>query len=421
MIKQYIKQAFGTLRETPLVSAISILGTALSIAMIMVVVLLFQIKLVGYSPESERGRMLYVYGTRAESLSEKGGRNNGRASHRVVKECYYSLQTPEAVTAFTSDSRPVSLPGKRMFGEYSITYTDPAFWKVFDFAFTAGHPFTAADFESALPVAVISDRLAATFFGSEEAVGKEIVIDYVDYTVAGVVGEVSKAAEDAYADIWLPYTVSPDRMQTACEGVAGPFKMVMLARSSDHFEAIRAELDNQIKRFNAGQKEYSLGMMPGPIDRLSLAIGNDGFFSQVTIKDYLLSSGGLLLFLLLIPALNLISVVQSSVQKRSGELGLRRAFGASRLKLVTQVLSENMVITLLGSLVGLALSVSLLYLCKSFLFNRDVMLNASMLLKPGFFFSALCFAALLNLLSALIPAWRVSRKEIVSTLNEESY
>lgn len=420
MIKQYLKQALGTLRETPLVSAISILGTALSIAMIMVVVLLFQIKLVGYSPESERGRMLYVYGTKAESMTEQGGANNGQASHRVVKECYYSLQVPEAVTAFTVENRSVSLPGKRMFEEYSIKYTDPAFWKVFDFAFTAGHPFTEADFQSALPVAVISDRLAATFFGSEEAVGKEIVIDYVEYAVAGVVKEVSRAADDAYADIWLPYTVNPNLMHTACEGVAGPFRMVMLARSSADFGAIRAELDNQIKRFNAGQKEYSQRILSGPLDRLDLAIGNNGFFMQVTIKDYLLSSGGLLLFLLLIPALNLISVVQSSVQKRSGELGLRRAFGASQFKLVTQILSENMVITLLGSLAGLALSVALLYLCRSFLFNRDVMLDVSMFLKPGFFLSALCFATLLNLFSALIPAWRVSRKEIVSALNEGS-
>lgn len=73
MIKQYIKQAIASLRETPLVSTISILGTTLSIAMIMVVVLLFQIKLVGYSPESNRGRMLYVYGTAARKIVGSGG------------------------------------------------------------------------------------------------------------------------------------------------------------------------------------------------------------------------------------------------------------------------------------------------------------------------------------------------------------
>lgn len=54
MILHYCKQAWFTFRQTPLVSVISLLGTALSIAMIMVVILLFQIKLAGYSPESGR-------------------------------------------------------------------------------------------------------------------------------------------------------------------------------------------------------------------------------------------------------------------------------------------------------------------------------------------------------------------------------
>ena len=420
MIKQYFKQALGTLRETPLVSVISILGTALSIAMVMVVVLMFQIKLTGYSPESNRGRMLYVNGTTAESISGAGGTNNGQMSPRVLKECYYTLKTPEAVTGFGQETRPVSLPGKRLFEEYSIKYADPGFWKVFDFSFVAGHPFTDADFQSALPVAVITDRLAANLFGAEEPVGKYIVVDYVDYKVVGVVKEVTTAAEDAYAQIWMPYTVNADIQREVCEGVAGNLKAVMLAHSASELDAIRAELNNHIERFNAGQKEYELKLTgTGALDRLDIAIGNNGFQRVVTMKDYLLDTGALLLFLLLVPALNLISVVQSSVQKRADELGLRRAFGASRLKLITQVLSENMIVTLLGGLLGVLLSILFLQLFKAFLISPDVSINASMLLKPVFFISALFFAVLLNLFSATIPAWRVSRQEIVTALNSK--
>lgn len=420
MIKQYLKQAFASLRETPLVSTISILGTTLSIAMIMVVVLLFQIKLVGYSPESNRGRMLYVYGTAARKIVGSGG-NNGNASARVMNECYYVLQTPEAVTGYTDDSRPISLPGKRLFEEYTIKYTDPAFWKVFDFTFTAGHPFTEADFRSALPVAVVSNQLATTLFGSEDAIGKEVVINDVNHRIAGVVKTVSKAAKDAYAHAWIPYTVNPLYMQPLNEGVSGYFTVVMLARSSRDFDAICTELNTNIQRFNTGQKEYSLGFVngSGPIDRMDIAIGNNGFFQTATMADYLLDTGTLLLFLLLVPALNLVSVIQSSVQKRSGEFGLRRAFGSSRLKLIVQVLSENMIVTLLGGMAGLLLSVGLLQLGKTFLlYGSDIVLDASMIFKPVFFVSALCFAALLNLFSAFIPAWRASKKQIVEALND---
>ena len=59
MFRQYFKQAIQMLKENRLTSVISILGTALSIAMILVVILQFQIKLVGFRPESNRVRMLH--------------------------------------------------------------------------------------------------------------------------------------------------------------------------------------------------------------------------------------------------------------------------------------------------------------------------------------------------------------------------
>ena len=67
MFKQYFKQAIHALRENRLTSLVSILGTMLSVAMILVVVLQFQIKLVGYSPVSKRDRMLYIYSVNTKS------------------------------------------------------------------------------------------------------------------------------------------------------------------------------------------------------------------------------------------------------------------------------------------------------------------------------------------------------------------
>lgn len=90
MFKQYFKQAIQMLKENRLTSVISILGTALSIAMILVVILQFQIKLVGFRPESNRGRMLYIMGIRADSRNS-GDRNSTAMSDGVVKECLYPL------------------------------------------------------------------------------------------------------------------------------------------------------------------------------------------------------------------------------------------------------------------------------------------------------------------------------------------
>lgn len=418
MIIQYIKQAWQMLRENALVSTISVAGTALSIAMIMVIVLLIQVKLAGYSPESERGRMLYISGTRAIS-KEKSANNNGRMSARVVKECFYSLKSPEAVTAINAESRAVSLPGKRLFEEYAIKYTDPGFWKVFDFHFQQGHPFTEADFQSGLPVAVVNEVVAAKLFGSENPVGKTIIVDYVPHTITGVVREVSRAASDAFAEVWIPYTSNSMLYQSSfCEGVAGSFVVVILAKEAGDFETIRNELKQQSARFNAGQQDYEVNFINNPLDRMDIAAGSTGF-RKVEFREYLLDTGLLLLFLLLVPALNLTSVIQSSVQKRKGEVGLRKAFGATRKKLMMQVFVENLVITCLGGILGLLLAFVLLILCKTFLLDKDTLLNAGMLFKPSLFAAALLFALLLNLLSAAIPAFRISREQIVNALNDK--
>ena len=119
MYKQYIKQAVQMLRENTLVSVISISGTALAIAMVLVMVLVFQIKSTGYAPESNRSRFMYVWGTEVGSKSPgESDRNRGGMSSEVVKECFYTLRKPEAVSCYCSYSHSLSLPNRRLFKDY---------------------------------------------------------------------------------------------------------------------------------------------------------------------------------------------------------------------------------------------------------------------------------------------------------------
>ena len=60
MIKLYFKQALAQLRQQPIISLVSILGTALAIFLIMLVVMIQQVKVAPFSPESNRDRFLHV-------------------------------------------------------------------------------------------------------------------------------------------------------------------------------------------------------------------------------------------------------------------------------------------------------------------------------------------------------------------------
>lgn len=416
MIKQYIKQAIRMLRENPLISIISILGTALSIAMIMIVVLVFQVQSASFMPEVNRERMLYIQdGT--EVAKGTNNWNRGNMSDEAVRECFYSLKTPEAVSGWFVYMSPLSLPGKQMYKSYQILYTDTDFWKIYSFRFLEGKPFTEADFSSAIPQAVVSEHIARTLYGMTNVIGKPIIIDRLPYTICGVVKDVSRAADTSYSEVWVPYTTNKMILSMRhCENMSGAFNVCVLAKNSADFDAIRQEIKHETARYNATKKEYQINFFHNPITRFDKAIGSQGQ-KKIELKDYLLETGGLLLFLLLVPALNLIGVSQSSVQKRRAEIGLRKAFGATRGVLIRQLLYENLVVTLFGGMIGLVLSFILLPLCKDFLFRQsDTSLNSDMLIQPALFISALLFCLLLNLLSAGIPALRASYQPITSAL-----
>lgn len=415
MIKQHIKQAVQLLKENRLVSCISIIGTALSIAMVMVVVLLFQIQLSGYYPEYNRDRMLYIQGT--EATSKNGtDTNRGGMSAEVVRECFYSLKTPEKVTAIYSEDLPISLPNKRLFKEYNVKYTDDGFWSIFNFRFITGKPFEKADFLSGIPKAVITDQTARELFGTTDVLGKNIVINFIDYSIAGVVKEVSKAARDSYAEAWIPYTTKDQLMSLQyADGISGGFNVCILAKHSKDFASIRTELKQQTARYNEGKQLYKVGFAENPISRLDIAMGSEGF-RKVDYKDFILETGSLVLFMLLVPALNLIGVTQASIQRRKSEVGLRKAFGATYSKLVSQILYENLVITLLGGALGLLFSFGLLNISKDFLLQNNTMINSDMLFQPGTFVATLFFVLLMNFLSAGIPALRIAKQPIVEAL-----
>jgi len=411
---QSLKQAWHLMRENPLVSVISILGTALSIAMILVVVLTFQISNSGYPPESNRGRMLYVFSTLAAPVEgASGNRNSGQMSYEVVKNIFYELQTPEAVTAITSDKPPISLPAKRMFKEYNVKYTDASFWRIFDFTFLNGKSFTEADFQSGIPNAVITSEVASKLFGNEESLGKTIIINDISYTITGIVKPVSEKAQEAYADVWVPYTSYPAHLKSPSrdDGIPGNFKTILLAHKSSDFKAIKEELEQKRVQYNKSKRDMNVYFKDNPITRLERTTGSHGPL-KVPMKDYFLHNGFLLLFMLLVPALNLIGFILSSVEKRKEEVGIRKAFGARHITIFRQILYENLLTTFIGGVTGLVFAIILLKL------SSDYLLTAGMIIRPGLFIAVLFFVFLLNLFSAGIPAIHIARQQIVNALNK---
>lgn len=88
---QTVRQAFTILKQNPLLSTISILGTAFAITMIMAIVIIWQTKYADLEPEVNRSRCLYFSAMHISSKTEEGVQNYNTPSPAFMKECIQPL------------------------------------------------------------------------------------------------------------------------------------------------------------------------------------------------------------------------------------------------------------------------------------------------------------------------------------------
>ena len=275
MIKQYFIQAWAQLRQQPLISAVSIAGTALAIFLIMLVVMMQQVKVVPFAPESNRDRFLHVKWMSISNSNWGDGTSNGPMSAQTARECFQSLKTPEAVTIYTvfPISTPVSLPGSPAIS-VDLRQTDDIFWRVFDFSFIGGKPYDKATFDAGQPVAVLTESVVRSLFGTTDVVGREFLLNHAPYRVAGVVKDVSTLADCAYGQVWVPYTSTGMDKEAWNDRHMGMMSCTMLAHSRDDFPAIRQEAERRKLEYNTliGKDGWELIYRNRPYDQEKNAI-----------------------------------------------------------------------------------------------------------------------------------------------------
>lgn len=305
-----------------------------------------------------------------------------------------------------------------------LLQTDDAFWHVFDFSFIAGKPYDRATFDAGQPVAVITESVARRLFQTSDAIGREFLLNHAPYKVAGVVKDVSTLATVAYGQVWVPYTSTEITKDTWSDEHMGMMSCTILARSRDDFEAIREEAERRRQEYNVilGEDGYELIYRNRPYDQEKSSIAFSAN-QEPDVEQHRRQRMIIFIILLIVPAINLSSMTQSRLRQRVAEIGVRRAFGSTKMELMGQIISENLVVTLLAGALGLLLSVAFAYLGNSLLFAQEFSqtlsppaVDAGILLHASTFGWALLFCFVLNLLSSGFPAWRASRVGIVNAL-----
>lgn len=418
MYKLYFKQAWLMLKQNKFISTIAIMGTALAIMMIMSIIVADEIKSISVSPETNRDRSLYLY-FQSKRDTAKGSWHGGNISYDILKDYLYPLKSPQYVSGvsnlnFDTPATAISKEGSNEITNMHLRMTDHAYWKIFTFPFTQGRAFSQEEFESGVPVTVITETVARKMFRGEEALGQTILIDFAPYRIIGITKDISPVFKQAYGELWIPYT--------ALKRNHLYFDVVMLAENKKDQAAIIEEVRNMEKKFSTENVPWILHLR-GPLTSKT----NMREIYGDTVKEIAQSISVqkrktifILLILLLIPAINLSGLSHSRIKKRTEEIGIRKAFGAKKYTILIQVLFENLITSLLGGVIGLILSYVVIFQMRDWLLDvpSGSSIPVSTLISIPVLLAVFVVCLIINLLSAGIPAYRASRMKIINSLNQ---
>ena len=436
------------MREEKLFSGIYIVGTALAIAFTMVMAVVYYIKLAPIYPEANRARTVYFEGLRIEA--ESGGMGQTGFSAQAYEEWFkpspnIEYCSPTLLAAGTGKTlgkcHSFVVRGKDDYLDVVRNQVSADFFHIYEYDFVSGRPFTSKEVDDNENVCVISDALAERLFGKGvDAVGKIVEMESgPEVRVVGVFRGGSQLAPDSYADIIYPL------LNGVVMGIPyqGLYSIVATVKDDDHLRALKQELDDVAARTQQAHPEVLDAFSFGGDPKRKLVLTRDmethpmhvlktenreGSLSTVTGWQLVKHYAGILFVLLFVPALNLCGIVAGRMERRSAEMAVRKTFGARRSTLLSQVVTENLVLTTIGGIIGLVLSWTAIYGLRTqilgMFFDNSTLSTApivegEMLFAPTLFMGAFAAILLLNMLAAVVPAWWSLRKPIVESMMEK--
>lgn len=445
LIIKTIKEAM----KTPGFSLLYMAGVAFTIAFTIIYGMLLYSQLGPVYPEYDRNSTVYV---ETVVLTKDGTRSSHSIGPLFIEEFMRDkLKSAEYMTAMGSRGwgyPMVQTDGHGPEFHAEVRYVEPSFFEFYKYVFKEGKPFSQEDFDSELDVADISEGIAKRLFGSaEEAIGKDISIDHVNYRIRGVFREGSALNVDSYGEVFLPYSLVINSRTLSKDGMRryfGGLKAIIKAKPGKE-EELRDELRDICHRINAMDTTDMTFHLPGVMSHkehiltdTSVDFSWDGDEDEkFKIKE---SSSFLhlwkpfliaLLVVLVIPALNISGLIGARMDRMASELGVRRCYGANRRKLMEMVLTENLILTLAGGILGLIaawlisvflgnflLQLTPLAYETGFRFGNDAsFITGETAFAPLLFVFAFAICLILNLISAYIPARRALHNQITESLN----
>jgi putative ABC transport system permease protein len=244
------------------------------------------------------------------------------------------LATRFDTASLTGDGQPEQLSGKKV---------TPNFFDVLGAQPAMGRPFTVEEDKARVPVVVLSYNLwRRRFAGDESIIGRPILMNGVQTKVLGVMPQDFFFQDRKNSDYWVPMAFTPEqwaRRQTHFLTVVARLKpRITTQQAQRDMERVATDLQRQYPESNA-----KVGAVVVPIQKEYAGAAGSGLLVLQVAS----------LFVLLIACSNLANLLLARSTGRKREMAVRLAMGASRWQIASQLLTESLVLSVVGGFLGL--------------------------------------------------------------------
>ncbi len=388
MIWQSFRMAFSSVLSNKMRSFLTMLGIIIGVMAVIVLV-----SITSSATNSVTNEL--------ESLGA------GKLSVAVSSARYQPLTVGE-VTALSEEYSSISAATPTMTqnstakaGDTSITAsvvgTTGAYADINELTVARGRFIKSPDVDNNSAVAVLGAEVAEDLFGGTDVIGEQFSIDGRSFQVVGVLndsGESITGSENS--NILIPYTLA-QRMYY----VSGVTSFTVLAQSSGQVERAEDDLTELLMERFHDEDAFSV------MNQSSMLESMDSITDTMSLM-----MGGIAGISLLVGGIGIMNIMLVSVAERTREIGIRKAIGAGRKRILLQFLIEALVVSTMGGLIGLAGSWGLLAILSA-------ILDTSYTLSGGVAILAILFSMAIGVIFGINPANKAAKMPPIEALRTE--